>query len=314
MQAHLQARGLNVWRVTKVGKKNETKSERQYDAIAKSSILSALCDSVFNRVYACEDAHKLWTQIVENHEGTKDVANKKYHILGEELSSFKQLSNENAHDMYSRLNILVNEINALGLNQVEDWEINRKILRSLHKPDYDIINSLLQKEDLVKLTPNQVINQIIAHEYSMGMTKKKEQESTSSSSKKSLAAKHSCKHQPRRQDSSSSSEQEEEDEEDSDDESSSSDEEYPRAVLYHHRKITEHVHELYELGYKTLIRGSAVGMEKMVKKKNKPRSQALSAIYKPKKSGENSSHKKNSKSSTTHRPRRSPHLPCVLWN
>ena len=72
--------------------------------------------------------------------------------------------------MYSRLNILVNEINALGLNQVEDWEINRKILRSLRKPDYNIINSLLQKEDLVKLTPNQVINQIIAHEYSMGMT------------------------------------------------------------------------------------------------------------------------------------------------
>ena len=121
----------------------------------------------------------------------------------------------------------------------------------------------------------------------MGMTKKKEQESTSSSSKKSLAAKHSCKHQPRRQDSSSSneSEQEEEDDEDSDDESSSSDEEYPRAVLYHNRKIAKHVHELYELGYKTLIKGSAVGIEKMAKKKNKSRAQALSAIHKPKKSG-----------------------------
>ena len=91
MQAHLQARGLDVWRVTEVGKKNETKAERQYDAIAKSILLSALCDSVFNHVYTCEDAHKLWTQIVENHEGTKDVANQKYHILGEELSSFKQL-------------------------------------------------------------------------------------------------------------------------------------------------------------------------------------------------------------------------------
>ena len=247
MQAHLQARGLDVWRVTEEGKKNENKAERQYDAIAKSILLSSLCDSVFNRVFANENAHKLWKQIVENHEGTKDVANQKYHILGEELSSFKQLPNENAHDMYSRLNTLVNEINALGLNQVKDEDINHKILRSLRKPDYDIINTLLQKEDLVKLTPNQVINQIIAHEYSMGMTKNKEQESTSSSSKKSLAAKHSCKHQPRRQDSSSSneSEQEEEDDEDSDDESSSSDEEYPRAVLYHNRKIAKHVHELW---------------------------------------------------------------------
>ena len=97
---------------------------------------------------------ELWKQIVENHEGTNDVANQKYHILGEELSSFKQLPNENAHDMYSQLNTLVNEINALGLNQVKDEEINRKILRSLRKSDYDIINTLLQKEDLVKFTPN----------------------------------------------------------------------------------------------------------------------------------------------------------------
>ena len=131
----------------RVGQKEWTKAEKQYDAIAKSTLLSSLCDSVFNRVFACENDHKLWKQIVENHEGTKDVANQKYHILGEELSSFKQLPNENAHDMYSRLNTLVNEINALGLNQVKDEEINRKILRSLRKPDYDIINALLQEED-----------------------------------------------------------------------------------------------------------------------------------------------------------------------
>ena len=71
MQAHLQAWGLDVWRVTELGKKNETKAEKQYDAIAKSTLLSSLCDSIFNRVFACENAHKLWKKIVENHEGTK---------------------------------------------------------------------------------------------------------------------------------------------------------------------------------------------------------------------------------------------------
>ena len=106
MQEHLQARGLDVWRVTELGKKNETKAERQYDVIAISILLSSLCDSIFNRVFAKENAHKLWKQIVENHEGTKEVANQKYHILGEELCSFKQLPNKNAHDMYSRLNFL----------------------------------------------------------------------------------------------------------------------------------------------------------------------------------------------------------------
>ena len=82
MQAHLQACGLDVWRVTELGKKNEAKAERQYDDIAKSILLSYLCDSVFNRVFVNENAHKLWKQIIENHEGTKDVSNKKYHILG----------------------------------------------------------------------------------------------------------------------------------------------------------------------------------------------------------------------------------------
>ena len=53
-------RGLDVWRVTELGKKNETKDERQYDAIAKSILLSSLCDSVFNHVFANENAHKLW--------------------------------------------------------------------------------------------------------------------------------------------------------------------------------------------------------------------------------------------------------------
>ena len=63
--------GLDVWRVTEVGKKNETKAERQYDAIAKSILLFSLFDSVFNRVFANENAHKLWKQIVENHEGQR---------------------------------------------------------------------------------------------------------------------------------------------------------------------------------------------------------------------------------------------------
>ena len=38
---------------------------------------------------------------------------KKYHVLIDKLNSFKQFDDENAESMYSRLNILVNEINSL---------------------------------------------------------------------------------------------------------------------------------------------------------------------------------------------------------
>ena len=67
---------------------------------------------MFNRVFACENAKDLWKTISENHEGTKNVANEKYHVLIDKLNSFKQLDDENAESIYSRLNILVNEINS----------------------------------------------------------------------------------------------------------------------------------------------------------------------------------------------------------
>ena len=69
--------------------------------------------------------------ISENHEGTKDVANERYHILIDKLNSFKQLDDENAESMYSRLNVLVNEINSLEVKKIDDLEIIRKILHSL---------------------------------------------------------------------------------------------------------------------------------------------------------------------------------------
>ena len=106
MQAHLQATGLNIWRVVSEGMKNSGHQEKQYDVTAKCIILSSLSDNVLNRVFACENAKELWKTINENHEGTKDVANKKYHVLIDSLNSFKQIDHENAEAMYSRLMFL----------------------------------------------------------------------------------------------------------------------------------------------------------------------------------------------------------------
>ena len=74
---------------------------------------------MFNRVFAYKNAKKLWKTISENHEETKDVANEKYHVLNDKLNSFKQLDHENTETMYSRLNILVNEINSLGVKKID---------------------------------------------------------------------------------------------------------------------------------------------------------------------------------------------------
>ena len=59
MQSHLQANDLNVWKVTSEGMKGNSQQERQYDAIAKYAILSSFGDTMFNRVFACENAKDL---------------------------------------------------------------------------------------------------------------------------------------------------------------------------------------------------------------------------------------------------------------
>ena len=89
MQAYLQATGLEVWNIVSEGIKFKTQKEKQNDVIAKNIILSSLSDNVFNRVYACESAHELWKTIKENHEGTEDVTNKRYHVLIDNFNSFK---------------------------------------------------------------------------------------------------------------------------------------------------------------------------------------------------------------------------------
>src|SRR6185437_13719756 len=40
----------------------------------------------------------------------------------------------------------------------------RKILHSLRRPDYDLVIMVIYEKDLDQLTPNQVLNKVVAHE------------------------------------------------------------------------------------------------------------------------------------------------------
>src|SRR6185437_9444091 len=80
------------------------------------------------------------------------------------FNSLKQLDHENAEIMYSRLNILVNEINSLYVKKIEDLELICKILQSHRRPDYDLVTTILYEKDINTMTPNQVLNKVIANE------------------------------------------------------------------------------------------------------------------------------------------------------
>jgi hypothetical protein len=178
-----QARGLNVWSVVSDGMKNDGHQEKQYDIIVKSIILSSFCDNVFNHVFACKNSFELWKTINENHGGTKDVANERYHILIDKLNSF---DHKDASSMYSRLNVLVNKINSLDIKKIEETELIRKMLHSLRRPDYDLVTTILYEKELKTMTPNQILNKVIAHELCNGI---KPREPLSSPTHSALATK-----------------------------------------------------------------------------------------------------------------------------
>ena len=50
------------------------------------------------------------------------------------------------------------------MKQIEDLELIRKILHSLRRPDYDLVTTILYEKELDMMTPNQVLNKVIAHE------------------------------------------------------------------------------------------------------------------------------------------------------
>jgi hypothetical protein len=78
--------------------------------------------------------------------------------------------NELVRDMYSRLNLIINELNYIGINKLGDADIVRKIISLLPQQRYESIITILHNmEDLSTMTPTTVIGKITAFEISRKM-------------------------------------------------------------------------------------------------------------------------------------------------
>jgi hypothetical protein len=104
----------------------------------------------------------------------------------EELSSFEMLPHENVNKMYSRLNVLVDEVNRLELTEMTQVDVTRNILSVLPIEKYVHIVTVLHQVDLSTTTPTQILGRINVHKMYMHITP---QEGSSSNKKKDLAFK-----------------------------------------------------------------------------------------------------------------------------
>jgi len=167
MGAYLDAIAPEVWMATKTGFTGDLTSEQQkWNAKTRNVIFEAISE-VSARVNGIDLACDIWKELIEIHEGSTKVHEQKYHVLRAKYDAFKML----VHEMYSRLNVIVKDINALDVSKIDSGSINRKILMLLPKSKYNIINAMLQKENLEKMEVEELVGEIHAHEIGiLGMT------------------------------------------------------------------------------------------------------------------------------------------------
>ena len=62
---------------------------------------------------------------------------KKHCLVLNEYNSFAMRDDELVRDMYSRLNLIINELNSIGINKLGDADIVRKIISLLPQRRYE---------------------------------------------------------------------------------------------------------------------------------------------------------------------------------
>ena len=127
MEAYLEALDVGVLRATSQGfpkpkdlanLQGDEVNYEKWNANARNTLFRGFCKDIFNRVWNHKDAHALWLDICALYEGTKSEREERYHLVMKKLNSFEMLPRESANEMYSCLNVLVEEVNGLGLTQI----------------------------------------------------------------------------------------------------------------------------------------------------------------------------------------------------
>jgi hypothetical protein len=94
----------------------------------------------------------------ELYDDTSNVREQKHCLVLNEYNSFAMKHNELVRDIYSRLNLIINELNSIDINKLGDADIVRKIISLLPHSRYgSIITILHNMEDLSTKTPTIVL-------------------------------------------------------------------------------------------------------------------------------------------------------------
>jgi hypothetical protein len=98
---------------------------------AKNCLYECLSMDIFNQVFTLKTANEIWLKLHELHDDTSYVREQKHCLFLNEYTSFAMKDNELVRDIYSRLNLIINELNSIGIKKLGDADIIRKIISLL---------------------------------------------------------------------------------------------------------------------------------------------------------------------------------------
>jgi hypothetical protein len=91
------------------------KKEIHLNATAKNCLYESLNMEIVNQLFSMKTANEIWLKLLELHDGTSNVREQKHCLVLNKYNSFAMKENELVRDMYSHLNLVINELNLLEL-------------------------------------------------------------------------------------------------------------------------------------------------------------------------------------------------------
>jgi hypothetical protein len=141
---------------------NNDKANKQCNTMALNTIYNTIDSKVFEQIKNCHRASEVWKRLEETYKGTLEVKSAKLYILKDKLTSFKMKDDESILEMFYRLQVIINDLKALG-EKINDDDVSHRFLICLPL-GFETLKLIIIRGGLKHLTPNQVLGDVMTQE------------------------------------------------------------------------------------------------------------------------------------------------------
>jgi hypothetical protein len=167
--------GLEVWTLVEKGydvpkaTPIEAEDKKFFWEHAKdlNTLEAGLSKKILAKVLKCNNAKQLWDKLETIYAGDYKVKRAKFQTLKVQYEGLKMKDEENISEYFERVDNIVNTIRGLGV-EVSDNDIVEKILRTLPILYNPKVSTLEDRENLDKLTMDELYGIITTYELRLG--------------------------------------------------------------------------------------------------------------------------------------------------